>query len=556
MNKLRKGQILNKINSIISIFVGILFVLISGFLFLLSIFNHCEANIHSVFQEKTIVNHSFILYGSIALFFLLIFVSLYILVRRICVYNDLIPKLSIIIPVILIMLLSLFWINFSKLPPRLDQFDVFEEAQKIAGFSSEPHNFAYFGNFKRQRSTALFMALLLKLFGNSPLGFQLYNTFMSALLIIGASKLLYTIVSHFKPNMEAFVSQTILINVMLLAFYPITVYTCFLYGTVSAVTCEIWGFYAILCLQKESEHPNPRLHIIYTLLTALSFSWGAHMHQSALIGLLAGCVFILLKILFTLTDATHDKSKRTYITELVVTLFCIVFVYACSTMIVDTVFEHTTGSPKYESLPASAGIYMGLTADESNPGGPGSQDGSQSQIFEDCDFDPQLTNQVVWEEIKTQFHEYVTGERSLSFFVKKIEYQWLDPSIDTHKLIYLTPELYGPENNPSPYGRFYYSSLRKNIFHLGISYQILVYGLCLFTGIWSLIKSRHLNPHILIHIFVIGGFVFQLFWESTSRYVASYYILLIVEAAYGLCVIGDLIYQQLNARMPKLFKSY
>ena len=67
--------------------------------------------------------------------------------------------------------------------------------------------------------------------------------------------------------------------------------------------------------------------------------------------------------------------------------------------------------------------------------------------------------------------------------------------------------------------------------------MMMIYLLSLITGINTLIHKEGSDIHFLIQLFFIGGFVFQLFWESLSRYCLSYYVLLFFEAGYGLMIV-------------------
>jgi len=355
------------------------------------------------------------------------------------------------------------------------------------------------------------MAFLIKIFGDSQYPFRAYNVLMAAILVCG----LLGIAKQFSNS-----NRTRLVSsILTLCFYPIIVYTCLLYGTLAAAAWEAIGFYFVL---KYSDSFSFR----YGIAASLCFTFGVFMHQSALIGMIASSIYLLLKL----------EKKNWYKTIAVIMLMFAVYLFSAS--ITNKVYDEITDAPDWDSMPASVWIYMGLTADGNLRGGPGSQNGINAYLFEAYDADAELTNQAVKRNLKIVISDYLNGTRDLSFFVRKTQFQWLDPSFDAHKLIYLVSAPDDSGNNPQ-YVSFYYSKLRTTIFKLGISLMIMIYGLSMFSGIHSLITKKEVDVHFLIQIFFIGGFAFQLIWESSSRYTFSYYTMLIIEATYGISIIGN-----------------
>ncbi len=129
---------------------------------------------------------------------------------------------------------------------------------------------------------------------------------------------------------------------------------------------------------------------------------------------------------------------------------------------------------------------------------------------------------------------YFTGERSLGFFVEKTKYQWLDPTFGS---IVMTCYFDWLECNPEFYN-FLVGGIPRLYTLTVLKYMVpFIYLLALTGGIVALIQGRLCSVGRMICILFIGGFMFQLIWESKARYCYPYFMLLIPMAA---CGVGEL----------------
>ncbi|MDR2888836.1 MAG: hypothetical protein LBV33_03230, partial [Lachnospiraceae bacterium] len=144
--------------------------------------------------------------------------------------------------------------------------------------------------------------------------------------------------------------------------------------------------------------------------------------------------------------------------------------------------------------------------------------------------------------------DYGTGERSLGFFGEKMSYQWTDPTFGARKTIITNDIANGEPDNPELFHQFYNGNLRHIVFKLSIPFMIFVYLFSLIAGIYVFMHIRENKSHLLIQLFLIGGFLFQLIWESLSRYCLPYYLRLIVEAVYGVFVVYSWMKKKADAR--------
>lgn len=492
--------------------VNIFFLIIMISLFVMSLCVHCEMNIYSYSQDRSIERHIIPVYLILILVFAVMILLFYALINRITlkVKN---PKMTVTVTVVVCALIifaaSVFWIHFNDSIPKNDQADLFAEARKLAGYLQEPFDNIYMTHFKRQRGFTLLMAAALRIFGDTQLSVRYLNVMGVVALFIGIYKTVDSIVKE--------KSYILFLTATLTLFYPMVIYTAFLYGTLLSLTFSVWGFYAV---DKFCEAEKMR----YAVLAAICFPLGILMHQSAAVATIAGIIYLFMHIY------RRNALKNC------LSVAAIIFVIFLSMQLTNIIYEKLTDAHARDSIPGTVTIYMGLGF-ESEGGGPGTG-GSFTDIFFENNEDAAATNRDAIGRIKVILLEYMTGRRSLSFFIRKTEYQWMDPTMGARKTIILNDVNIGDPSNAAVFIQFYDSDIRDIIFKASDIFMILIYGFASVAGIFTLFKKNDIiensSVHFLIQLFFIGGFAFQLMWESLSRYCFPYFVWLIPEAIYGI----------------------
>lgn len=473
----------------------------------LSAFWHCETAIYAFEGKKTIVGHTPYIYIGVAVFFVLLGIGGYLLLAKLfsrCSKPERVSRGIFIGGFLVLLAEGIFWICFYDSIPVLDQMDVYKEAQRIAGIEGVQSDLTYLMEFPRNRGIALIMAGLIKIFGDSFLPFRFLN--LGAMLLIYVSVCLVSGQIYRNRMISAMTSLTMIF------FYPAIGYITFLYGTLLSVAFTSLGLYAFLKLIQ-----SERLR--YGILAAGSFAIGILMHQSAAIGLAAGLIYVLLNI----------KNKRGLWRAVVVWAVCLAAILGLQKS-ADNIYLHVSGVEEEGTpMPAVCTIYMGLTA-ENGEAGPGSQDGSQAVIFEENNYEYTAASRDAAERIVQVLGEYASGKRDWRFFLEKTEYQWLDPTFGARKITRINDVGNDEPANSEAFSAFYNSSLRDVLFRLSVGGMIVVYAGAFLSGIWAIKKKLVCIELILPQLYVIGGFVFQLMWESLSRYCLGYYLWMIPGA--------------------------
>lgn len=489
------------------IFVGVL-----ALLTILLVFMHCETNIYSYDMEKAIERHTPYIYAGIALAASAAVIILTALLERIYSHTakaEMINRGIFCFCGLLILFAGIFWVSFNDSVPVYDQKDVYEEARRIAGVVNEPFDTEYFILFSRNRGVVLLVALAIRLFGDHYYSFAIFN--LAGILIIYGS--VCQITKRIYKNL-AIVSVT---SLALMLFYPLIIYATFMYGTVLSVAFTVLGLYAVVCLRETGK-------LRYAVIIVLAFPMGLLMHQSSAIGLVAAVIYLII---------AAGKEKKKLCRNLAVSVCAVVMVFL-SMRSVDMIYDSITGAdPHASSVPVTCTIYMGITSTE-GASGPGSQDGSYTDIFLENGGDGEAASRDAVNRIITVIGEYFTGKRSPVFFLEKIEYQWLDPTFGARKIIRMNDVNLGDPSNSEAFTDFYNSPVRDIIFKFSIGAELAVYLGAFIAGIKTLRSLQKYHAAVLIQLYVIGGFAFQLLWESLSRYCLGYFILLIPQAVFGL----------------------
>lgn len=499
----RKGRIM------LSKLFAFIFVVFIGLLAVLAVFVHCETNIYDYERVKSIVTHTPYLYAGLAIGAMVAVMGACAFLERLCERPERGEKAARMFFYgcgAVVTLVGIFWVAFYNEPPIYDQYEVYQEARRLAGVLDEPYNADYFSVFHRNRSIALFVSLAIRIFGDNLYSFGIFNLFAALLLY-------YSVCRTSRLIFRSTVIE-ILTSLFMMLFYPVIIYLTFIYGTLWSISLTSLGLYAAAAWHETGKTR-------YAVIIAVAFPLGILMHQSAAIGLVAAALYLML-----------NNGKKSFVCNLLVIFLTAVMVFG-SIKIVNMVYTEITGmSREADPIPVTCTIYMGLTSTEGSDG-PGSQDGSFGDIFAENGGDGNAANRDAVRRIMTVMEEYLTGRRSLRFFLEKTEYQWLDPTFGARKIIRMEGVEYSSKEWEDAYRAFYESTFRAAVFKLSIGSMLFMYCSALLTGLYTIYDGKKYPLAVLVQLYVIGGCAFQLMWETLSRYCLGYFIWLLPLAAAG-----------------------
>lgn len=184
----------------------------------------------------------------------------------------------------------------------------------------------------------------------------------------------------------------------------------------------------------------------------------------------------------------------------------------------DSRISQELGINTSEGIPYNDWILMGITSFPDSDM-PGSYATAYLDIYIQNKQNSEAANQAVYAQIQQAVFEYLTGKRSLYFFVKKIEYEWLNPLFSSIAMTVNSPDVSGSLHS------FLYGPV-FTILQKAMSYFLpTIYFLSALCAIWQ--KGRKKDAILLCMLFFAGGFLYCLLSEGKSRYTFPFFLILI-----------------------------
>ena len=229
----------------------------------------------------------------------------------------------------------------------------------------------------------------------------------------------------------------------------------------------------------------------------------------------------------------HIINKRT--TMPFIAIICMAFVILCSSGALKIYYENVKDVEIYSGEPKLLYIAMGL---QEGTRAPGWYTGYNDEVYTQTNYDSEESAKIAKEEILSKIDNFVENPKySVWFFYKKFVSTWCD---STFQSVWSGPI----DDN----GDFVKTNLLKNLYSSGKSFyiyvsvcNIAVVNILLFAAINSFCKFKR-NIHyddncvnqLLPIIYLIGGILFHILWETKSQYVYTYIFFLIPLSANGL----------------------
>lgn len=417
---------------------------------------------------------------------------------------------------IVILILGIVWIVVYPYRPTADQETVWNSAVELSQGIRNLSATGYLQVYPHQR----YMVCMLTPFAwlNANPKFSLYPANLLAILVIywGLSELAFRLSDDRTAGVFAAIGWIL--------FSPLILYTCYAYGMILSIACMVLSF---LCLIRFLENRKMIDAVLIILLGALAVLF----YASIIIALIAGTLTLVLSLMRKKLPA-RSIWIRTLLTA------CAMFLTLLVVQKVMTRFFYTaTDVPESEGLPTTSWILMGISSDDS-VAGPGSYDGHFKDIYTQHGSDTEQTAAYEKDEIIRIAREYRNGERSRIFFRTKTEYQWCDPWFGAAVMtIYLWD---GSADVPEWLLRILTSRKWMGIVQETLLvFKDFIYLFALIYVVVSQVKRFRRGMEkddlflTLLELYFLGGFLFQFFWESKSRYCLPYYLCLIPMAWNG-----------------------
>ncbi|MFU2222490.1 glycosyltransferase family 39 protein [Streptococcus pluranimalium] len=296
-------------------------------------------------------------------------------------------------------------------------------------------------------------------------------------------------------------------------FLPSLFLTLWAYGDIPGLLFILFSLYWFILFSKNYK----KNYFIYSLI----FLGLAILVRSNYI------IFAITLICYCLLKFLSER-KFTYVIQIV----SIATIAMSPLPLISAYYKSIENMEVPPSISSLAWVNMGIS---DNAGTPGYWDGYSTLIS--------VTNgyneEVVDKKIKSDFNSRISFLKSdplytQDFLLRKIKGTWNEPTLQS---IYVGPM---SERGQKSYTNFLNNLYTNgNIFFYYNIYCSILISIILVLSLMNVIRFTMVNKELydiqlVPYIYFIGGFLFHIGWETKSRYIYPYMILLLIGAAYVL----------------------
>ncbi len=416
---------------------------------------------------------------------------------------------------LLLLLFMLFLIVATQLRPHGDQLAISDAAVGLRTNDFELFvDGSYFVYWPFQSRIVVFLWGFFKIFGNwNYPAFQIMNAFciLISLNLLAKIAVRTGVLEGKNGETLGFLGCAL--------FLPYLFYVTFIYGNIVGLMFMIAAIYMLI--RYVQEH---RLRYLTGVIVFCAI--GVWLKNTYLILMVAILVFLLV-----------DFWQEWKIVNLA-GMLCVVAAVTLLGNLSDALIERRLGFPLTDGSPMIAWITMAFGEDEE--GNPVKFDAYNRDVYLENDLDTEKAEKEAKEELKKRLTDLMEDPmHMMDFMRKKIAIAWNEP---THESLVANNR---PETGIEQSGltRFI---LREDEKSPIVEYMNLFHGM-LLAGvlIWIIRKGRAVSIYGLLPAVVfIGGFLFQLFWETYSQYTIQYFLLIIPYAVSGFAEIMERLEQR------------
>lgn len=428
----------------------------------------------------------------------------------------------------LLLVFMLYLIAATQLKPHGDQLAISNAAVGLRTYDFELFvDGSYFVYWPFQSRIVVFLWGFWKLFGNLNYpAFQILNAFCILISLNLLAKI------AFRTGIANGKNGETLCFFGCALFLPYLFYVTFIYGNIIGLMFMLAALLMLLRYVQE--------HKLYDLAAVILFcAVGVWLKNTYLILMIAILVFLLV-----------DFWKEWRLINFAGMLGIVLAVTVLGNLS-DALVERRLGFQLSSGSPMISWVTMAFGEDED--GNPVKFDQYNIHVYLDNDQDTEKAAQAAKEELRSRLTALMEDPaHMLQFMQKKLAIEWNEPTHES--LVANNRNESGIEQ--SDLTRFLLQEDEKSPV---VEYMNLFQGMLLIGVLmWTLLKGRSANIYALLPaVIFIGGFLFQLFWETYSQYTIQYYLIVIPYAVSGFvemeCVLERVLKKyMLNKHAPKV----
>ncbi len=293
-------------------------------------------------------------------------------------------------------------------------------------------------------------------------------------------------------------------------FVPMYFYVNYAYGDLGMAACGVLGIWFLVKYCKTHK-------IGYGAGVSLTMILGYLIRTNVLIIMLALCIVLLIY-------GISQKEWKAWIFAIVVLILPLMTQKALLNY-----YEQKAGVEMLKGSPAVLSIAMGM---QDTYEGPGYYNAYNLTVYVNASKDAEAAADIGKAYIADRIVEMKQDLKYTEEFYRiKIWQQWNEPSFSGE----VSTNTF--EEGPDAFVHDIYYGKSQELLRVFRNYYLFILYAGAFIGVLSKLFCKKDSDSIWKNIslvILIGGFLFSLLWESKSRYVMPYVVMLIPYGAYGL----------------------
>lgn len=292
-------------------------------------------------------------------------------------------------------------------------------------------------------------------------------------------------------------------------FFPQFFFITFAYGLIPGFCLLMIGIYCLLRFVRTEKWKWMILSGIFLMLAVL-------MKKNFIIAMVACLCYLLLQWL-----QKKDKKFLDF-------MLLIVVIFVIGKMTMTKGFESYSGKKVNEGVPSILWVAMGTDPKNHKRSG-GWYDKKYVNVYKNTNFDRKRSAKIGEEMVAGYFKYYKKyPARAYRFFGKKITTTWTDPLYESI--------FSGPKQEAGQYVKikYLYHLFNEEKYDTALYIVMKAYIILLMISTWIFVWKylKEYEKANLGMIFLIGGFLFHLFWETKGQYVYPYIFMQIPASSY------------------------
>lgn len=501
--------------SIYRYIVSGLFLIISIWLFLLSIFSTSrmttDASEYTYYTGDYVWLHLMVFVCIAAMTYLLVRKNIFTRCNRYLSGNDKAFEKIRNICLIIIGIMGAAWVILTQSQAGADQYYVLKAA---AGLREHDYSMFMYDGYIAKYTNQIGLLFIEYLAGFIVGDYNyIFWQLLNVVMVVFTYKMLSDIFAIWKlPRLAS-----ILLLILGILFFPWTLYSVFIYGNVAGLFFAVMAFkYTMLYVDTCRDDGNMRVSYIAAAGAAMMMSVMVKSNY---------LIFMIALILYTIAEMLRHKNLK-----IILVVCAVIAGFAVQAVFPKLVIEKISGCSLNNGASAWTWVDMGLHTTTGNTYADGWYNSHIASLYERNDYDSKKEAQAAKIDVKEYINRYMHDHEAFtSFLSKKIASQWNNPGFQCFWITNVRSSTI--EQSSLITGILSLQGGTPFMAYLNILQSIILLGNMLYAI--NALFRRTLAGATVLPLTFIGGFIFHIFWEGKCQYTLPYFVLLLPLSVAG-----------------------